>query len=132
VYESPATRFVATFMGDADFLPVHTVEAGLTSEIGVVSTVRREGRAESGLEVMLRPHDVALTADTGSPAVVERLEYHGPFVLHVVRLGSGRTVRSWQYHGVRHPVGTRVAVSMVPRARPVILAADTAAPRPAG
>ena len=38
VFESPATRFVASFMGDADFLPARSDSEGLTCEIGTVST----------------------------------------------------------------------------------------------
>ena len=133
VYEAPATRFVATFMGDADFLPVHAREGMLTSEIGVVSTASGWEGVDGEAQVMLRPHDVTMVVDQQSDSRVEHVEYHGPFVLHVVRLGSGRTVRSWQYHGVRHPVGTPVAVTAVPKHRPVLMTGDStshAAPAP--
>ena len=130
VYEQPANRFVATFMGDADFLPAHVHNALLTCEIGVVSTVPGWGHTDVDVEVMLRPHEVALTVDPNSPARVEQVAYHGAFVLHRVRLASGRTLRSWQQHGVRHPVGTPVAVSVVPGARPVLLSGDRALTAP--
>ena len=52
------------------------------------------------------------------------VEYHGAFVLHTVRLASGQTVRSWQPHSVRHPVGTPVAVSVVPGITPTLLVGD--------
>jgi iron(III) transport system ATP-binding protein len=130
VYEAPATRFVATFMGDADFLPVQARDGLLTSEIGVVSKLPGWDGVDVGIEVMLRPHEIALVVDQQSPSRVERVEYHGPFVLHVVRLASGSTVRSWQYHGVRHPIGTPVAVSLVPDARPVLMAGDAAVAAP--
>ena len=130
VYETPANRFVATFMGDADFLPAHVQRALLTCEIGVVSTVPGWGGSDVHVEVMLRPHEVALRAEASSTAVVERVEYHGAFVLHEVRLASGRTVRSWQQHGVRLEVGTAVDVTVVPGSRPVLLSGDTALTAP--
>ena len=138
VYETPANRFVATFMGDADFLPAHVRDALLTSEIGVVSTVPGWGRTSLDVEVMLRPHEVALRPDPGATtgrgpaaaAVVERVEYHGAFVLHHVRLPSGRTVRSWQQHSVRLEPGTPVEVTVVPGSRPVLLSGDTALTAP--
>jgi iron(III) transport system ATP-binding protein len=136
VYETPSNRFVATFMGDADFLPAHVRDALLTSEIGVVSTVPGWGRPSLDVEVMLRPHEVALrpepraTAGRGAAAVVERVEYHGAFVLHHVRLPSGRTVRSWQQHSVRLEPGTPVEVTVVPGSRPVLLSGDTALTAP--
>jgi len=121
VYGSPATRFVATFMGEADFLPAHVHDGLLTSEIGEVPTEPGWDGADLDVEVMLRPHEVALVADPAAGSSVERVEYHGAFVLHEVRLPSGRLLRSWQQHGVRHPVGTRVAVSVASGARPVLL-----------
>jgi iron(III) transport system ATP-binding protein len=126
VYRSPVSRFVATFMGEADFLPARVRDGSLTSEIGDVSAVDGWEDADAEVEVMLRPHEVALAPDDRSASVVSRVEYHGAFVLHEVRLHSGRTLRSWQQHGAPHPVGARVAVSLVADARPVLLRGDTA------
>ncbi|WP_121253319.1 ABC transporter ATP-binding protein [Nocardioides ferulae] len=130
VYEEPVNRFVATFMGEADFLPAHVHDALLTSEIGVVSTVPGWGGTDLDVEVMLRPHEVALEVDPDATSRVVAVEYHGAFVLHTVRLGSGATLRSWQQHGVRHPAGTPVAVSVVPGARPVLLSGEVALSAP--
>ena len=114
----------------ADFLPAHVRDALLTSEIGVVSTVPGWGRTSLDVEVMLRPHEVALRLEPTAAAVVERVEYHGAFVLHHVRLPSGRTVRSWQQHSVRLEPGTPVEVTVVPGSRPVLLSGDTALTAP--
>ena len=130
VFERPASRFVASFMGDADFLPAHVRDALLTCEIGVVSTVPGWGRGDAAVDVVLRPHEVALTVDPTSSARVVAVEYHGAFVLHTVRLGSGSTLRSWQPHAVRHPVGTAVAVSVVPGITPTLLVGDRAVTAP--
>ncbi|AUI52923.1 ABC transporter ATP-binding protein [Arthrobacter crystallopoietes] len=130
VFEQPATRFVASFMGDADFLPAHVHNAVLTCEIGAVSTLPGWAGADVDVDVVLRPHEVALAADPASAARVVAVEYHGPFVLHTVRLASGRTVRSWQPHTVRHPVGTAVAVTVAPDTEPTLLAGDTAITSP--
>ncbi|HET6652767.1 MAG TPA: ABC transporter ATP-binding protein [Nocardioides sp.] len=126
VFESPATRFVASFMGDADFLPAHVQNALLTCEIGVVSTVPGWAHADVDVDVVLRPHEVALTPEPDAAARVVEIEYHGAFVLHTVRLASGRTLRSWQTHAVRYPVGTAVAVSVVPGISPSLLVGDRA------
>ncbi len=129
VFESPATRFVASFMGDADFLPAHVHQALLTCEIGVVSTLPGWD-SDADVDVVLRPHEVALAADPTADAAVLGVEFHGAFVLHTVRLASGRTLRSWQPHSVRHPVGTRVAVSVVPGVTPTLLQGDNAVKGP--
>jgi iron(III) transport system ATP-binding protein len=130
VFEQPATRFVASFMGDADFLPARVHRALLTCEIGVVSTVPGWANSEADVDVVLRPHEVALMPDPDSPARVSAVEYHGAFVLHYVTLASGRTVRSWQPHSVRHPVGTAVAVTVAAGTTPTLLLGDHAITSP--
>ncbi len=130
VFEQPATRFVASFMGDADFLPAHVHRALLTCEIGVVSTVPGWANSEADVDVVLRPHEVALQPDANSPARVSAVEYHGAFVLHYVTLASGRTVRSWQPHSVRHPIGTPVAVTVAAGTTPTLLLGDRAITSP--
>jgi len=135
VFERPATRFVASFMGDADFLRAHVHHALLTCEIGVVSTVPGWGEVDADVDVVLRPHEVALVAPITSAqkvAEVTAVEYHGAFVLHTVRLPSGQTLRSWQPHSVRHPVGSPVVVSVVPGITPTLLVGDTAVKEPLG
>ena len=112
VFERPVSRFVASFMGDADFLPATVVDGGLACELGLV-TIRKD---VADAEVVVRPHEVSLRLPgegvTGAAAVVDTVEYHGAFILHTVRLASGRTVRSWQPHSVRYPVGTEVLASI--------------------
>jgi iron(III) transport system ATP-binding protein len=130
VFESPVTRFVASFMGEADFLPAHVRDALLTCEIGVVSTVPGWANSDTDVDVVLRPHEVALKPDPTSRAHVAAVEYHGAFVLHTVRLGSGHLLRSWQPHAVRHPVGTAVAVSVVAGITPTLLVGDHAVTSP--
>jgi iron(III) transport system ATP-binding protein len=130
VFEAPATRFVASFMGDAVFLPAHVHDALLTSEIGVVPTVPGWEARDVEVEVVLRPHEVAIAADPDGPGEVVAVEYHGAFVLHSVRLPSERVIQSWQPHSVRHPAGTRVAVSVVPGVTPTVLVGDRAVTRP--
>jgi iron(III) transport system ATP-binding protein len=130
VFEQPATRFVASFMGDAVFLPAHVRDALLTCELGVVSTVPGWADVDVDVEVVLRPHEVALVADPEGAGEVTGVEYHGAFVLHSVVLTSGRQVRSWQPHAVRHPVGSRVGVSVVAGVTPTLLVGDRAVTEP--
>lgn len=130
VFERPATRFVASFMGDADFLPARVHRALLTCEIGIVSTVPGWADSDVEVDVVLRPHEVALQADPTASARVSAVEYHGAFVLHHVQLASGRTLRSWQPHTVRFPVGTAVTVTVTAGTSPTLLIGDRAVTTP--
>ena len=132
VFERPSTRFVASFMGDADFLPAHVHRALLTCEIGIVSTVPGWADSDADVDVVLRPHEVALSPSADATARVSAVEYHGAFVLHHVRLASGRTLRSWQPHDVRHPVGTPVTVTVAAGTSPTLLVGDRAVTTPPG
>ncbi|WP_309124575.1 ABC transporter ATP-binding protein [Arthrobacter sp.] len=130
VFEQPSTRFVASFMGDADFLPANVHNALLTCEIGVVSTVPGWANCDVDVDVVLRPHEVALALDPSASAQVVSQEYRGAFVLHHVRLASGRTLRSWQPHHVRYAPGTRVSVTVAPGTSPTLLVNDRAVTEP--
>lgn len=130
VFEQPSTRFVASFMGDADFLPANVHNALLTCEIGVVSTVPGWANCDVDVDVVLRPHEVALTPDPRADAKVISQEYRGAFVLHYVQLASGRTLRSWQPHHVRYAPGTPVSVTVAAGTSPTLLVNDHAVTEP--
>lgn len=117
VFERPATRYVATFMGDADFLPARVVGGVFETELGAV-----EGSAPgaSEVEIMVRPHQIVVEADGEPNATVERVEYHGAYTLHELRLASGRRIRSRQ-PGKRFDVGTTVRARVLPDVRPVVM-----------
>lgn len=128
VFEQPLTRFVATFMGDADFLPARVDGSVLTCELGVVRHALAWPDADQ-VEVVLRPHEVALMPPDparGTVGTVTGIQYHGAFLLHVVQLPSGGRLRSWQPHTVRHCVGAQVSVAIAAGLSPTILVGDRA------
>lgn len=124
VFHSPADRFVATFLGDADFLPARVTGEGLVTEAGPVpAPPDLPGAAD--LEVMVRPHEVRLHPD--GEAQVVATEFQGGFVLHTVTLPSGATIRSLQPHTTVFPTGTRVRAELTPGHPPAVLATDLSA-----
>ncbi len=113
VYYAPATRFVALFVGAANFVP-GLVEGGeIRTELGCYPN-------EPGLppgarvELMIRPASVALAPDPGGAGVITSEVFRGPERLYTVRLASGLELRcsgpSWSDLGR----GTRVAVRASP------------------
>lgn len=133
VYEQPRSRFVATFLGEAVFLPVTAEGSRVVCELGPVPApslaAGHGGEPSPTAEVMLRPHELLLATDPSSAAVVSAVEYVGPRTTHVVRLASGRTVSVWTSGRARHPVGTPVTVTLAPGAEPALLDGDTVLPR---
>ena len=128
VYARPASRFVAEFMGAANFLDV-TVESsdqsGLTVDYRGVS-LRANGPAGRDFApgtsawLTVRPEDVTLsTMSAGTPhgslaGTVDRLAYRGAFVEMYLTLGQGDQVVARVRDAPSMAVGTRVAIAFAP------------------
>lgn len=94
VYENPANRFVAEFLGDANLIPCRFAEASEDYLLQLNDGRRLELVPESsGHEVekwlMIRPEDIVLNPQKPKfEGVIVRLEYLGPF--YRVELDTGR------------------------------------------
>ena len=108
-FHRPANRFVATFMGEADFLPGQRTGRSVATEVGPIPTFASD---DVPVDVMLRPHEVTFSVDPAGSAVVVAREFRGAAVLYTLRLPSGATVRSLRPHHVLCPVGTAVALEV--------------------
>lgn len=111
IYHTPATRFVAEFIGVADFLPAGYADGRLRTVAGDVQWDGEPPR--EGAEVLLRPDDLTLTpAESGHGVIMDRV-FLGPTYLYGVALDSGRSVRVMQHHTKQYDVGTAVEVRII-------------------
>jgi iron(III) transport system ATP-binding protein len=95
IYHLPATRFVARFVGQANFLPGRVVGAGIETDIGTFANTLDFPQGAI-VEVMIRPHQLELHPDSeGHGAVVSR-RFRGADTLVVVQLTSGVILQSHQ------------------------------------
>ncbi len=122
VFHRPADRFVAAFMGEADFVEVTAAAGRLEGELGSVTAPPGTRVANGPVEAMVRPDDVTFEVDPAGDASVIDAEFRGSAWTYRLRLGSGRTVRSTRSHLVTVPTGTRVRASLVPGHVPVVIA----------
>jgi iron(III) transport system ATP-binding protein len=113
VYHRPQNRFVAEFMGVADFMPVQATPAGLESEIGLLPAASALPIGRQA-EAMVRPHDLRVTPATGgaSHGLISAAEFVGDLWQVSVRLPSGRSLRCQAPHTEGYPLGTAVAVRL--------------------
>ena len=111
VFHQPTTRFVAEFLGTADFLPAEASGGSIQSEIGSVPNPPGTD-ALARLEVMVRPDCIeCIPCEDGTGTIVHR-EFRGAFHMYRVALESGATVRCLLSHTQDYPVGTRVDVRL--------------------
>ncbi len=113
LYHRPVSRQIASFVGDAQFLPGEGEGRRVSSEIGELPI---HGTATGPVEIMLRPESLRLALDPegqeGTNGVVVTRAFYGHDQLMTVRLDSGRLLRArlGTYGGIRP--GDRVHVSV--------------------
>jgi len=91
VYRSPVDREVATFIGDANFLPGRATGRKVHCEIGEIIA---EQEYTGDVEVMFRPEDLVLSTYGDHRAMVEDIQFFGHDQLVQMKLPSGATLRS--------------------------------------
>ena len=111
IFHAPATRFVAGFMGMADFLPARSSEGALRTELGGAPLPAGLPSGD-GIDVMVRPDDVAIRPSESGQGVIVESVFQGAFYLYRVALASGGVVHCLESHTAEYLVGTRVDVSL--------------------
>ena len=121
LYHNPRCTFVAGFVGDGVLLDGVMRSDGAVD--GALGRLRGGNGASGGLliqpgeavKVLLRPDDVLLDVENGSPAVVEQRSFRGPTTLYSLRLASGESVMSvWPSH-LSYGPGDTVSVGVQAR-----------------
>jgi iron(III) transport system ATP-binding protein len=111
LYASPADRFVATFVGDADLLPGEIDGDTVATAVGRLHIAEPNGLS-GAVDVALRPERVRLRLDGGGHAVVSGITYFGHDQLVEVVFDDGRRVRSRMGPARTFEPGDRVSVAV--------------------
>jgi iron(III) transport system ATP-binding protein len=107
IYHRPATRFVASFVGAADFLPGMVGDQGIVTEVGTFPNVDRLPMGER-VDVMLRPDDISFVAEADGAGTITRRYFRGSETVYCIRLPSGHRIHSSQPSAALFPTGMRV------------------------
>jgi len=104
VFENPESRFVASFLGRASFLPGRVRGDVVETTLGTLETDQLNGPVEAydgaQIDVLVRPDDLEARPATDGDAngrVVHR-QYTGPAFVYRVALDSGEVVRCLHNH----------------------------------
>ena len=129
LYERPATRFVADFIGTTNLLTgaVESIESGLAAVVRLASgdacLVGAAGRTVGEtVELSIRPESILLHRSNGTahapspiPAEIEQVAYLGGNVQYLVRTKRGLAITAIAPKtGERFPVGGAVDVAWSP------------------
>lgn len=109
VYATPATAWLASFVGEANLLAGTADGTTATTPVGPVE-LREPARGD--VQVLVRPE--ALTLSAGDAATVEWVEFHGHDVRYRLRLDDATSVTARAPGAPRHHPGDRVAVEVDP------------------
>ena len=117
LYERPATRFVADFIGTTNLLQGRVEADGeVRLSTGELATCAHDGIAPgTDIEISIRPESVTLvpaTADGAIRGTVEQAAYLGNTVSYLVRTAGGSAITALvPKAGERLPAGTAIGIS---------------------
>jgi putative spermidine/putrescine transport system ATP-binding protein len=118
VYSTPATNFVAEFVGSVSRLPGQVAAPGLIDVLGSRLTVPTRGGVEltvgSPVDVLVRPESIRIRPASNGTAVVARASFLGATVRVVATLPDGIEVTSMlpATEGYTFPPGVRVDIEL--------------------
>jgi spermidine/putrescine transport system ATP-binding protein len=105
IYESPATAYVADFLGVSNLMDAEAAgvgDGGCRITLGEFSLIAGEGDADTtgDCKITIRPERVEIEAQgtTGEnrlPAMVERTVYVGSVLQVILHLATGQTIQAW-------------------------------------
>lgn len=111
IFHNPATRFVAEFMGQSDFIVGKVSRQGVETPLGLLpQTVDLPQSTE--VEVLVRPDDVELEESSNGNGVVRARQFMGIAYVYDLLLDEGAAIRSWQPHTRLLHEGSRVRVTL--------------------
>lgn len=107
IYHLPATRFVADFVGQADFVTGEIRQGLVHTELGEFPNTI-DGAEGSHVMVMIRPDDIHLVPNKSANSRIVARQFRGSENLYTVQLPSGQLVHSSESSTSVYHEGTAV------------------------
>ncbi|MBT9157986.1 MAG: Spermidine/putrescine import ATP-binding protein PotA [Firmicutes bacterium] len=111
IYHQPATRFVANFVGKADFFPAVLQEGLVVAAIGSFA-VEQQLAGVREIDLMVRPDDVVLAPENEGTGTIVAVKFLGGDAIYQVMLSDQTTLHSQRMSANLLPVGTQVEVKI--------------------
>ncbi|MGG6239591.1 ABC transporter ATP-binding protein [Nodosilinea sp. AN01ver1] len=111
VYGQPASRFVAEFVTQANFLPAQASPQGWQTEVGCF-TAASTGAQPAQADLMVRQEDIALAEDAEGAAVVRDRQFLGREYKYCLQTPGGQLIHARLPLDSAIAVGRRVRVTV--------------------
>ncbi|MEB3217203.1 MAG: ABC transporter ATP-binding protein [Nostocales cyanobacterium 94392] len=111
VYSYPASRFVAEFVTQANFLPARRQGNVWQTEIGDFEIKDNRDRDEA--EIMVRQEDLILQPDRNSRVKITKRRFLGREYRYCLETASGKEIHARTIVDTVLPVGTSVKISVI-------------------
>ena len=116
IYQTPASRAVAEFIGSADFLPGLATPEGIVTEVGVLP-IAGDLPSQRVVDVLLRPESISVEAaasDSSDPAVADVIDrqYYGHDQVITAQLPTKRIVHARLGPADDYGPGDRVRIAV--------------------
>jgi iron(III) transport system ATP-binding protein len=117
VFQNPASRFVAHFLGHAGFVTGRREDGAVSTVLGSIDPGRLVGYEPamdgSTIDVLVRPDDLGISeAASGADGRIIHRQYTGPSFVYRIELETGDVVHAQVNHVDRFEVGQAVAVEL--------------------
>ena len=114
LYHSPASRFVADFVGEGSFIEGTVLGPGrVSTELGVIEgEITRGQLAGTHVDLLLRPDDVIHDDASDLKAEVVERVFRGAQFRYKLRLPSGATALSFVPSHHDHAIGERIGIRL--------------------
>lgn len=117
VFQHPRSRFVASFLGHASFVPGYVHGDEVTTGFGTVPREHIHGLSDeydrANVDLLMRPDDVrAVPADGEGDGRIRTRRYLGPTILYEIELDDGATVECMHNHDESIPLDREVRLEL--------------------
>ncbi len=119
IYHNPNSRFIANFVGTADFIPVKIVSNKASTCLGNFDLPNGLNGSHH-LEIMTRPDDIEInTSAENTNGSIMSCVFQGGSFIYRVSMDTGEMLHCAQHHTVSINLGSRVSVSISPHHKPL-------------
>lgn len=113
LYQTPATPFVATFVGQGFFIPGRAADAeSIQTELGVVRARNKAFKEGDELRVLLRPDDILYSPASTLTAQVVNQVFLGASTRYQLALASGARLEASFPGFVEHSAGEQIGIAL--------------------